>query len=181
MAVTLPYSVGPHPVSSLHIYTFVVSRAFMAGAASQAGDADSSRAPGLTSALQGSVNVHSGALLLVPQWQCISSFCIFHINLSQTYTCATFTQRDMIAWLCLREKGRDLTQSCDKNPYTHRTIQKATWQHKNATKNFDYTTIADRLRTVSLIHVLYIYLSKFLSYHLISWTGSAFAVYNIGK
>ena len=31
-----------------HIYTFVVSRAFMAGAASQAGDADSSRAPGLT-------------------------------------------------------------------------------------------------------------------------------------
>ena len=47
------------------------------------------------------------------------------------------------------KKGRDLTQSCDKNPYTHRTIQKATWQHKNATKNFDYTTIADRLRTVS--------------------------------
>ena len=25
-----------------------------------------------------------------------------------------------------REKGRDLTQSCDKNPYTHRIIQKAT-------------------------------------------------------
>ena len=61
------YSVGPHPVSSLHIYTFVVSRAFMTGAASQAGDADSSRAPGLTSGLQGSVNVHRGALLLVPQ------------------------------------------------------------------------------------------------------------------
>ena len=48
-----------------------------------------------------------------------------------------------------REKGRDLTLFCDKKPYTHRTIQKATWQHKNATKNFDYTTIADRLRTVS--------------------------------
>ena len=72
------YSVGPHPVSSLHIYTFVVSRAFMAGAASQAGDADSSRAPGLTSGLQGSVNVHRGTLLLVPQWQCISSF-VFYI------------------------------------------------------------------------------------------------------
>ena len=28
---------------------------------------DSSRAPGLTSGLQGSVNVHRGALLLVPQ------------------------------------------------------------------------------------------------------------------
>ena len=54
-------------VSSLHIYTFVVSKAFMAGAASQAGDADSSRAPGLTSALHESVNVHRGALLLVPQ------------------------------------------------------------------------------------------------------------------
>ena len=39
----------------------------MAGAASQAGDADSSRASGLTSGLQGSVNVHHGALLLVPQ------------------------------------------------------------------------------------------------------------------
>ena len=63
------YSVGPHPVSSLHIhvYTFVVSRAFMAGAASQAGDADSSRTLTLTSGLQGSVNVHRGALLLVSQ------------------------------------------------------------------------------------------------------------------
>ena len=47
--------------------TFVVSRAFMAGAASQAGDADSSTAPGLNSGLQGSVNVHRFALLLVPQ------------------------------------------------------------------------------------------------------------------
>ena len=39
---------------------------------------ESSRAPGLTSGLQGSVNVHRGALLLVPQWQCISSF-VFYI------------------------------------------------------------------------------------------------------
>ena len=54
---------------SLLIYTFVVSRVFTAGAASQEGesDADSSRAPGLTSGFQGSVNVHHGALLLVPQ------------------------------------------------------------------------------------------------------------------
>ena len=72
------YSVGPHPVWSLHIYTFVVSQAFMASAASQAGVINSSRAPGLTSGLQGSVNVHRGALLLVPQWQCISSF-VFYI------------------------------------------------------------------------------------------------------
>ena len=47
--------------------TFVVSRAFMAGAAGQAGDAGSSRAPGLTSGLRGSVGVHRGALLMVPQ------------------------------------------------------------------------------------------------------------------
>ena len=53
----------------------------------------------------------------------------------------------LVIWV--REKGRYPTQSCDKNPYTHRTIQEATWQHKNATKNFDYTTIAGRLRTVS--------------------------------
>ena len=50
-----------------YICTFVVSQAFMAGAASQAGDADSSRAPGLISGLQGSVNVHRCALLLMPQ------------------------------------------------------------------------------------------------------------------
>ena len=49
----------------------------------------------------------------------------------------------------LREKGRDLTQSYDKSPYTDRELQKATWQHINATKNLDYTTIADWLRTVS--------------------------------
>ena len=50
-------------MSSLHIYTFVVSRAFMTGAASQAGDADSSRVSGLATGLQGSVNVHRGAVL----------------------------------------------------------------------------------------------------------------------
>ena len=40
----------------------------MAGAASQAGDAETSRALGLTSGQQGSVNVHHGSLyiLLVP-------------------------------------------------------------------------------------------------------------------
>ena len=48
-----------------------------------------------------------------------------------------------------REKGRDLTQSYGKSPYTKRKIRKATWQQKTATKNYDYTTIADRLKTVS--------------------------------
>ena len=49
----------------------------------------------------------------------------------------------------IREKGRDLTQSYDITPYTHRKIQKATWQHKKRHQNFGYTTIVDRLRTVS--------------------------------
>ena len=48
-----------------------------------------------------------------------------------------------------RKKGRYLIQSYDESPYTDRKIQKAMQQHKNATKNFDYTTIADRLRTIS--------------------------------
>ena len=66
------------PSTCIYIY-FVVSRAFMAGAASQAGDADSSRAPGLTSGLQGSVNVHPwcsivGATVTVHQF-----FCILHL------------------------------------------------------------------------------------------------------
>ena len=51
----------------LSIYTFLVSRAFMAGGASRAGVADYTRAPDLPSGLQGSLNVHLCALLLVPQ------------------------------------------------------------------------------------------------------------------
>ena len=52
-------------------------------------------------------------------------------------------------WMSWREKEADLTQSYDNNPYTNRKF-KNQWTNKNATKNFDYTTIADRLRTVSL-------------------------------
>ena len=54
---------------------------YVAGAASQAVDANPSRAPGLTSGFQGSVNVHRGVLLLVPQWQCISSFVFYFVLL----------------------------------------------------------------------------------------------------
>ena len=67
----------------------------------------------------------------------------------------TFDHLLQSQWLQLRfiyvtiEKGRDLTRSYDKSPYTNRKFQKASWQHKNATKTFDYTTTADRLRTVS--------------------------------
>ena len=47
------------------------------------------------------------------------------------------------------EKEGDLTQSYDKTPYTNRKFENQRTTHTNATKNFDYTTIADRLRTVS--------------------------------
>ena len=36
-----------------------------------------------------------------------------------------------------------------QKPFIHRIVQKTMWQHKNATKNRDYTTNAGRLRTVS--------------------------------
>ena len=68
--------------------------------ASQAGDADSSRAPGLTSGLQGSVNIHRGALLLVPQWQCISSF-VFYIYLHFLSSCQALSRASMLSTLRL--------------------------------------------------------------------------------
>ena len=77
VAMTLPiYCRSISSVKPPYI-PFVVSQAFMAGAASQAGNADSSWAPGLTSGLQGSANVNRGALLLVPQWRRISSFVFY--------------------------------------------------------------------------------------------------------
>ena len=62
-------------MSSLHIYTFVVLRAFMAGAANQAGDSDSFRSPGLASGLQGSVCSIVGATMTVHQFFCILHLC----------------------------------------------------------------------------------------------------------
>ena len=56
----------------------------MAGAASQAGDADSSQAPGLTSGLQGSVNVHRVALLMGATVTVHQFFCILHYE--ENYT-----------------------------------------------------------------------------------------------
>ena len=48
----------------------------------------------------------------------------------------------------LREKEGDLTQSCDENPYTNRKFKNELTTQKRH-KNFDYTTIMDRLRIVS--------------------------------
>ena len=46
--------------------------------------------------------------------------------------------------LLQREKEGDLTQSYNKTPYTNRKFENQRTTHTNATKNFDYTTIADR-------------------------------------
>ena len=78
-------------------------------------------------------------------------FCLICIGLSVSHnlliliTKATSGGVGCFSKIVLWEKGRDLTQSYDRSPYTHRKIQKATRQHKNATKSLDYTTIADRL------------------------------------
>ena len=53
-----------------------------------------------------------------------------------------------IRFITFREQGRDLNHYFVKSP-THRQIQKATWQLKNATKYFDYITITDRLNAVN--------------------------------
>ena len=63
---------------------FVVSRAFMAGAAKQAGDANSSRAPGLTSGLQGCVNVNRGALF-VDATVTVHQFFLIYIDIKGQY------------------------------------------------------------------------------------------------
>ena len=46
----------------------------------------------------------------------------------------------------MREKGRDLTQSYDKSPYTHRNSKKQSDNTKTPPNT--YTTIEDRLRMV---------------------------------
>ena len=63
------------------------------------------------------------------------------------YTCAS--DRWVFLSVSPREKWRDLTQSYDKSPYTNRNVKRAKWQHKQRHKKFDYTAVADRLRTVS--------------------------------
>ena len=56
----------------------------------------------------------------------------------------------ILSILLIKEKKEEIWRSpVTKTPTPTEQSKKATWQHKNATKNFDYTTIADRLRTVS--------------------------------
>ena len=54
-----------------------------------------------------------------------------------------------------RQKGRDLTQSYDKTPTPTEKSKKHRDNITNPTKNCDYTTIADRLRTVGWCNSCY--------------------------
>ena len=54
-------------IKPLWVYMSSVSRAFMVGAAGQAGDTDSSQTPGPTSGFQGCM-MYYGTLLLVPRF-----------------------------------------------------------------------------------------------------------------
>ena len=60
----------------------------------------------------------------------------------------SFTVRDRAnifeTLLLSREKGRDLTQSYDKSPYTNRNVKRAKWQHKPTPQK---SSIKQRLRT----------------------------------
>ena len=47
------------------------------------------------------------------------------------------------------KKGRDLTQSYDKSPFTNRNVKRVKWQHKNTT---NYTATVDRLSNVIWIN-----------------------------
>ena len=66
---------------------------------------------------------------------------------NETPLCATTCTKKM--WLPDGEKKKEIWPSPMTKPPIPTENSKTKGQHTNATKNFDYTTIADRLRTVS--------------------------------
>ena len=57
--------------------------------------------------------------------------------------CCLLSFSALLLNICPRVKGRYLTQSYDKSPYTHRKGRKSTWQHKTPPN----TSITQRLQT----------------------------------
>ena len=51
--------------------------------------------------------------------------------------CTTLSTYHSICRINRRQKGGDLTQSYDKNPYTNRNVKRASDNTNNATKKFD--------------------------------------------
>ena len=96
-------------------------------------------------------------------WSTLYSYTSNRVSRFQSWTPSVHRESASSAWVAVPaiyasdtahmliegEKGRDLTQCHDKSSYTNRKFRKAKSQYKNATKNFDNTTIANRHRTVS--------------------------------
>ena len=57
-------------------------------------------------------------------------------KLKLSTTCNSFNTlfNQFSSYIFIREKGRDLTQSYDKSPYTNINIKRAKWQHKQRHK-----------------------------------------------
>ena len=94
-------------------------------------------------------------LLMTFRWHCGGILRVFVENYAHSFA-SVFSK----PWLMQasgkaqhhskKKRKRSYSVIWQKPPHRQNTsIQKATWQHKNATKSFDYTTIAVRLRTVS--------------------------------
>ena len=74
------------------------------------------------------------------------------LHLSLTTKVSDLLEVEMVLAAMIMEIGRDLTQSHDtfKQLYQQQNRQEqSNVQHKDATKAFDYTTLADQLRTFS--------------------------------
>ena len=57
------------------------------------------------------------------------------VSVDSYKTCSVFKGREYsLVRIWWREKGRDLTRSYDKSPYTNRNVKRAKWQHKQRHK-----------------------------------------------
>ena len=86
-------------------------------------------------------------------WQFICDFCMktdkcLTFFLTVTYICnelsISIISHISKCFVTIWKKGTRSDSDGWQKPLHPPKIQKATWQHKNVTKNFDYTTIADR-------------------------------------
>ena len=68
--------------------------------------------------------------------------------MSELIQTVTRKGKDLTHEVLWREKEGDLTQSYDKNPHNNRNLENQ-WTIQKPHQNFDYTTIAYRLRTVT--------------------------------
>ena len=72
-----------------------------------------------------------------------------NLSLKCHYAASTKCYR-LFSFENVEKKEGDLTQSYEKSPYTNRNVKRAKCQKdKDRHKKFDYTAVADRLRTVS--------------------------------